>query len=91
MLILFMRIMKLSNAVVIKMRTVAEYNTVEVSRLAFIETLSAEFTSRTGVGVYVFLTPVTINSLFRHYLMHSQSIAIFVKQYVRDYSNEHNI
>lgn len=45
---------KSGHAVVIKMRTVAEYNTVEVSRLAFIETLSAEFTSRTGVGVYVF-------------------------------------
>jgi hypothetical protein len=86
-----MIIIRLNDAGVIKMSAVAENNTVEVSRLAFIETLSAEFTSRTGAGVYVFLTPVMINSLFRRYLMHGQPIAIFVKQYVHDYSNEHTI
>jgi len=77
--------------VVKKMSAIYESSTVEVSRLAFIDTLTAEFTMRTGVGVYVYLTPVDINSLFGHYLKESQTIAIFVKQYVRNYSIENNI
>jgi len=77
--------------VVTKMSASYEYSAVDVSRLAFIDTLTAEFTMRTGVGVYVYLTPVDINSLFGHYLMESQTIAIFVRQYVRNYSIENNI
>lgn len=73
------------------MKTNYESSAVEVSRLAFIETLSAEFTARTGVGVYVYLTPVDINSLFRIYLTHRETINIFVRQYVRHYSNEHKL
>ncbi len=73
------------------MSAIYESSAVEASRLAFIDTLTAEFTGRTGVGVYVYLTPVDINSLFGHYLKESQTIAIFVRQYVRDYSIENNI
>lgn len=68
-----------------------ETSTVIASRLAFIETLSAEFTARTGVGVYVYLTPMDINSLFKIYLSNRQTITIFVRQYVRNYSVEHNV
>lgn len=75
------------------MSAIYESSTVEASRLAFIDTLTAEFTMRTGVGVgvYVYLTPVDINSLFRRYLKERQTIAIFVRQYVRNYSIENNI
>jgi len=73
------------------MRAVYETSTVTASRLAFIEILSAEFLSRTGVGVYVYLTPVDINSLFKLYLSNNLTITIFVRQYVRDYSSVHNV
>ena len=73
------------------MSAIYESSTVEASRLAFIDTLTAEFTMRTGVGVYVYLTPVDINGLFRRYLKERQTIAIFVRQYVRNYSIENNI
>lgn len=53
------------------------------ARSAFIETLSAEFTAQTGVGVYVYLTPVDINQLFKDYLKHHEPIQIFIKKQVK--------
>ncbi|MGR9044945.1 MAG: hypothetical protein ACU83N_06605 [Gammaproteobacteria bacterium] len=53
------------------------------TRSAFIETLSAEFIAQTGVGVYVYLTPIAINQLFKEYLQHRESIRIFTKRLVR--------
>ncbi|RLA18872.1 MAG: hypothetical protein DRQ62_12800 [Gammaproteobacteria bacterium] len=73
------------------MKIVYEISGVEESRLTFIEILSAEFMSRTGVGVYVYLTPMDVNNLFRVYLTHSKTISIFVREYVRHYSNDNNI
>lgn len=72
------------------MKIIYESRTVAMTRLTFIEILSAEFTSRTGVGVYVYLTPIDINSLFRVYLTNSESISIFVRDYVRNFPNEQN-
>jgi len=74
-----------------EMKTIPESSALADSRLEFIELLSGEFTARTGVGVYVYLTPVDINGLFKIYLSRSQTITIFIKQYVRSYSSEHNI
>lgn len=76
---------------VTKMKTIYETTTVGGGRTTFIELLSAEFTSRTGFGVYVYLTPIAINSLFNLYLENGQTITLFVRQYVRHYSNEHNV
>ena len=73
------------------MKKIYESSAVDVTRLAFIETLSAEFTSRTGVGVYVYLTPVDVNNLFRIYLTNRKTISIFVREYVKHYSSEQNI
>ena len=53
------------------------------SRSAFIETLSAEFIAQTGVGVYVYLTPIAINRLFKDYLQHRESVRAFTKRYVK--------
>lgn len=72
------------------MKTNYEPRAVALSRMAFIEILSAEFTSRTGVGVYVYLTPIDINSLFRVYLTNSETISIFVRNYVRNFPNTQN-
>jgi len=73
------------------MKTQFETSVIDISRLAFIDTLSAEFTMRTGVGVYVYLSPIDINSLFRHYLKENLTIAIFVRQYVKEFSTENQI
>lgn len=53
------------------------------ARSVFIEMLSAEFIAQTGVGVYAYLTPLAINSLFRQYLQHRESLRAFTKHYVR--------
>ncbi|MGR9115059.1 MAG: hypothetical protein ACU85E_04785 [Gammaproteobacteria bacterium] len=53
------------------------------ARSAFIETLSAEFMAQSGVGVYVYLTPIAINQLFKEYMQHRESIRVFTKRYVR--------
>ena len=53
------------------------------ARSAFIETLSAEFIAQTGVGVYVYLTPIAINQLFKEYMKHRESIRAFTKNYVK--------
>ena len=53
------------------------------TRSAFIETLSAEFIAQTGVGVYVYLSPIAINQLFKEYMQHRESIRIFTKKFVR--------
>ncbi|MGR9053320.1 MAG: hypothetical protein ACU84J_11785 [Gammaproteobacteria bacterium] len=53
------------------------------TRTAFIETLSAEFIAQTGVGAYVYLTPIAINQLFKEYLQHRESIRTFTKRYVK--------
>ncbi|PKM11892.1 MAG: hypothetical protein CVV13_07520 [Gammaproteobacteria bacterium HGW-Gammaproteobacteria-3] len=56
------------------------------ARAAFIDMLSAEFMAQTGVGVYVYLTPIAVNQLFKEYLQRRESIRLFTKNYVRNVS-----
>lgn len=65
------------------METQDSIDVTNQTRSAFIETLSAEFIAQTGVGVYVYLTPIAINQLFKEYLQHRESIRIFTKRLVR--------
>ena len=60
-------------------------NEINIVRGVFIETLSDEFTSQTGVGVYAYLAPMDINQLFKEYLHQSGTLRIFIKYYVRKY------
>jgi len=53
------------------------------SRFAFIETLSSEFLSRTGCGVYVFLNPLDVESLFEAYCDGDMPILAFARQCVK--------
>jgi hypothetical protein len=53
------------------------------TRTAFIETLSYYFIALTGCGVYVYLTPIDINTLFSQYLKSSESIQFFARQCVK--------
>lgn len=54
-----------------------------VSRFAFIETLSGEFLSQTGCGVYVFLNPLDIEQLFETYCGGSLPMLAFTRQCVK--------
>jgi hypothetical protein len=65
------------------MKTQSSIDITSQARSAFIESLSAEFIARTGVGVYVYLTPIAINQLFTECLKHRESIRVFIKNYVR--------
>ncbi|CCE24197.1 MULTISPECIES: hypothetical protein [Methylotuvimicrobium] len=49
----------------------------------FIEMLSGEFISQTGIGVYAYLTPLAIDSLFQQYLQHKEPLRAFTKQLVK--------
>lgn len=50
-----------------------------VARIIFIETLSAESISRTGYGIYVYLTPMDIDQLYGQY----QTLGAPIKDYAR--------
>lgn len=58
-------------------------NEINMVRGIFIETLSDEFTSKTGTGVYAYLAPMDINQLFKEYLHQSRTLRIFIKCYVK--------
>ena len=66
------------------MKTSNNTNEINIARQAFIEMLSDECTSVTGVGVYAYLAPMDINHLFKDYLHQTLSIRIFVKRYVKN-------
>ncbi len=53
-------------------------------RLVFFETLTGEFLSMTGYGIYVYLTPVDIDQLFNHFIKHDTPIRKFARQCVKD-------
>ena len=74
---------KLTNKQVVHSMKAFNNNEINVVRSVFIETLSDEFTSKTGVGVYAYLAPMDINHLFKDYLHQSRSIRVFVKYCVR--------
>ena len=53
------------------------------SRFAFIETLSGEFLSKTGRGVYVFLSPFDVERLFELYCGSDMPILTYARQCVK--------
>ncbi len=66
------------------MKTSSTMMEIKNARSAFIETLSNEFTSETGVGIYAYLAPMDINQLFKDYLQQSQTIKVFAKYCVKN-------
>ena len=48
----------------------------------FIETLSNEFTSKTGVAVYAYLAPMDIKQLFTDYLQQNKTVRDFLLGFV---------
>lgn len=64
------------------MKTISNNNEIDTVRAVFIESLSDEFTSKTGAGVYAHLAPVDINQLFKAYLHQNKTVRIFVKKCV---------
>jgi len=60
-------------------------NEINIVRGIFIDTLSDEFTSQTGVGVYAYLAPMDINQLFKEYLHQRGTLRIFIKYYVKQH------
>ena len=80
-----LRIKVLSKQKVNSMNTYNNSNKIKEARTLFIETLSDEFTSKTGVGAYAYLAYLDINQLFKDYLQQSKSIRNFVKICVNQY------
>jgi len=68
---------------VVVMKTLNSSGEVNTVRAVFIEILSDEFTSKTGVGVYAYLAPMDVNKFFKEYLHQSVPIRKFAKQCVR--------
>ncbi len=66
------------------METYTKAPELYIIRLTFFETLSGEFVSITGYGIYVYLTPVDIDQLFNHFLSLNTPIRKFARQCVKD-------
>ena len=71
--------------VVNSMNTINNSNEINIIRTIFIETLNDEFTSKTGVGVYVYLAPMDINQLFKDYLHQNRTIRFFAEVCAKKY------
>ncbi len=67
------------------MKSLNDNSEINKVRAIFIETLSDEFTSKTGVGVYAYLAPMDINLLFKEYLHQRGTLRLFTKGCVRKY------
>ena len=72
------------NRMVNSMNTINNSNEINIIRTIFIETLNDEFTSKTGVGVYVYLAPMDINQLFKDYLHQNKTIRFFAQRCVKN-------
>ncbi len=66
------------------METYTQPTELYVIRLTFFETLSGEFISMTGYGIYVYLTPVDIDQLFNHFISLNMPIRKFARQCVKN-------
>lgn len=58
-------------------------NTADSSWTIFIETLSDEFTARTGFGVYAHITPVDVGQAYQQYQQRNAPMRLFARDYVR--------
>lgn len=66
------------------MKTIKQVNEISTLRIVFIESLSRQFIAITGCGIYVYLTPVTVNELFNHYMNSNLPINVFARQCVKN-------
>lgn len=69
------------------MKPINNNNEVNRIRTIFIDTLSDEFTSKTGVGAYAYLAPTDIKQLFTDYLQQNKPIRFFAKVCVKQHLN----
>ncbi len=66
--------------------TTQNTNTADSSWTIFIETLSDEFTARTGFGVYAHITPVDVDQAYQEYQQRNAPMRLFARDYVRTYA-----
>ncbi|MDP3878228.1 MAG: hypothetical protein Q8Q50_14725 [Methylobacter sp.] len=66
--------------------TTQNTNTADPSWTIFIETLSDEFTARTGFGVYAHITPVDVDQAYQEYQQRNAPMRLFARDYVRTYA-----
>jgi hypothetical protein len=61
-------------------------HTIDASWTLFIEILSAEFTTKTGFGMYAYITPVDVDKAYQDYQHRNAPMRLFVREYVRPYA-----
>ncbi|MGZ5053286.1 MAG: hypothetical protein ACXWAS_19725, partial [Methylobacter sp.] len=65
--------------------TIQNKDKVDSSWTTFIDTLSDEFTARTGFGVYAHISPTDVNRAYQQYQLSNVPMRLFVRKYVRSY------
>jgi hypothetical protein len=60
-------------------------NTTDSSWTTFVETLSDEFTAKTGFGVYAHITPADVNQAYQRFQLCNMPMRLFVREYVQSY------
>lgn len=65
--------------------TIQNKDKIDSSWTTFIETLSDEFTAKTGFGVYAHISPTDINQVYQQYQHSNVPMRLFVREYVRSY------
>ena len=60
--------------------------TVDAYWTLFIHILSAEFITKTGYGMYAYITPVDVDKAYQDYRHSNIPMQLFVREYVRLYT-----
>jgi hypothetical protein len=58
---------------------------IDAAWTLFLHILSAEFTSKTGFGMYAYITPVDVYKAYLDYQDSNIPMQVFVREYVRSY------
>jgi hypothetical protein len=66
--------------------TMRMQNTVDATWTLFLQILSAEFTNKTGFGMYAYVTPVDVDKAYQDYQDSNTPMQLFVREYVRRYA-----
>ncbi len=53
----------------------------------FIELVTSQFVSKTGVGIYVFLSPIEIHKIYNNYINSNVNIIEFTKDIIKNNTN----
>ncbi len=61
-------------------------HTVDATWTLFLHILSAEFTTKTGFGMYAYITPVDVDKAYQDYQDSNTPMQLFVREYVRPYA-----